>query len=117
MCLLCGMRKIGGEYCRNTNALDMSKVKLYDTFERFSEYFDMKENCWTSEQIVDDTYFQMDIPLRDDIIKIHIEFRYGKIEKMNCYQDKIKINCDDIEHPNTKLNNNLLILQQYLNQR
>lgn len=109
----CSMRKIGGEFCYKADPLNLSKIQLYDTLERFSEYFNFKENCWTSEQIITDEYFQMDIPLRDDDIKMHIEFRYGRIQKMECFAKTIKIPCEEMEHPNLKLTNNLEILRKY----
>ena len=111
--LICSMRKIGSEYCRKADPIDMVKVQKYDTLERFSEFFNFNENCWTSEQIIDETYFQMDIPIRDNDIKMRIEFRYGRIQKLDCFMKDIKIPCDTIDNPKIKLNNNLQALQKY----
>ncbi len=114
ICLcLCGMRKIGGEYCKKAQNYEMTKIQQYDTLERFSEFFDFKENCWTSEEVIDEDYFKMDIPLKDNDIKIHIEFRYGRIQELNCFMKDVKIPCDTINNPKIKLNNNLQILQKY----
>lgn len=111
--ILPGLRKVGGDYCINANATDMIKVQQYDTLERFSEYFNFKENCWTSEEVIDEDYFQMDIPLRDNDIKMYIEFRYGNIQKLECFMKDVKIPCDTITNPKMKLNNNLQELLKY----
>lgn len=111
--MLPGLKKVGGDYCINANATDMVRVQQYDTLERFSEVFDFSENCWTSEEIIDETQFQMDIPLRDNDIKMHLEFRYGYIQKLECFMKDVKIPCDTITNPKIKLNNNLQVLQKY----
>ncbi len=111
--ILPGLNKIGGEYCRKVDPIDMVKVQQYDTLEKFSEFFNFDENCWTSEQIIDETYFQMDIPIRDNDIKMHVEFRYGRIQKLDCFMKDIKIPCDTIDNPKIKLNNNLQVLLKY----
>ena len=108
-----GLRKVDGDYCRKADPIDMVKIQQYDTLERFSEYFNFKENCWTSEEIIDEDYFQMDIPVRDNNIKMHVEFRYGRIQKLDCFMKDVKIPCDTIDNPKIKLNNNLQVLQKY----
>ena len=107
------LNKIGGEFCYKADPIDMVKIQQYDDLERFSEYFNFRTNCWTSEKIIDEDYFEMDIPLRDNNIKMHVEFRYGRIQKLDCFMENVKIPCNTIDNPKIKLNDNLQVLQKY----
>lgn len=108
-----GMRKIDGNFCEKAFNLDMLKIQKYDTLEKFSEYFNFEENCWTSDYINSEENFQMNIPLRDNDVNIYLEFRYGRIEKLECSIKNIKLPCNTIDNPNIKLNKNLQILNIY----
>jgi hypothetical protein len=108
------MRKIDSVSCNKAANYNMRYVRKSQTLEEFSEYFNFEENCWTSEEVRDEDFFKLDIPLREYDITMKLEFRYGKISEQECFMKKVKIPCDTIENPKVKLNNNLQVLQKYM---
>lgn len=108
------MKIVNRNSCINISNFEMSKLQAGDTFDRFSENFDIEQNCWTSQEIYNDQWFKIEIPLLEHNVKVTITFKYDKIEKMECQAGNIRIDCSEIEHPNLKAAKNRQILQQYM---
>lgn len=109
---LSGMRIVQDGYCSKVSIRKLSNLRVYDSFSSFSEVFDMKENCWSSEEAYDENYFDMTIPvLEDDKVQIKLVFRNEQINEISCIYSNINIDCKDLINFNKRKLDNMIILR------
>ena len=107
--LLSGMTtKLSQDACIKIPSYEFKRLQTGYKLEMLTEFFDVNQHCWTSNKLIDEETFELDIPVLDVDINVHLDIRYGQIQEMTCTHKKLKVDCHDMTNLKTLNHINLM---------